>query len=261
MRILVLSDLHTEFVSQFWRLPQRLPKFDVAVLAGDIARSPRQAVHFGHESFPDRPVIVVAGNHEFYGREIEASLRTGKEYAGTTGHVHLLDRDVVVIDGVRFVGATLWTDYRLHGQQEWSMAMAARGLNDHVRIERRGPIGSVIFSPADALERHLDDRDFVDGVLALPFSGPTVVVTHHAPHPGSVADRFSRDGLTPCFVSDLSDVIEARRPALWIHGHTHDSFDYRVGDTRVVCNPKGYGPMRPGRRLENLEFGMKVVDV
>lgn len=85
---------------------------------------------------------------------------------------------------------------------------------------------------------------------------------HHAPHPGSVAERLANDGLTPCFVSDLLDVIERHRPALWIDGHTHDSFDYRVGRTRIVCNPKGYGPKRPGTRLENAEFDVgKVVEV
>lgn len=244
MRLLILSDLHTEFVSQFWALPKKLPEFDVVVLPGDIAGSPQQAVRFGHESFPDKPVIVVAGNHEFYGREIEASMRIGKEYAGTTGHVHPLDCEVVVIDGVRFVGATLWTDYRLFGRPEWSMAQAARGLADHSRIERRGPMGSVLFSPEDALKRHVDDRVYIERVLAEPFDGPTVVVTHHAPHPGSVAPHFAKDPLTPCFVSDLSDVIEVRRPALWLHGHTHNSFDYRVSETRIVCNPKGYGPLR-----------------
>lgn len=151
----------------------------MAVLAGDIAGSPRQAVHFGHESFPNKPVIVVAGNHELYGREVEISMRTGKEYAGTTAHVHLLDCDVVVIDGVRFVGATLWTDYKLFAHPEWSMAQAARGLN-HYRIERRGPMGSARFSPEDALDRHVDDCRFIETTLAAPFDGPTVVATHHA---------------------------------------------------------------------------------
>lgn len=82
------------------------------------------------------------------------------------------------------------------------------------------------------------------------------------PHPGSVAARFARDSLTPAFVSHLSDLIERRQPALWVHGHTHDCFDYRVGATRIVCNPKGYGPMRPGKPLENRAFDVgKVVEV
>ena len=112
------------------------------------------------------------------------------------------------------------------------------------------------------LARHLADRDYIETVLSVPFDGPTVAVTHHAPHPGSIAARFADDALTPCFVSDLTSVIERHAPNLWIHGHTHDCFDYHVGETRIVCNPKGYGPSRPGRRLENGAFDVgRVVEV
>lgn len=272
MKILVLSDLHTEFVPQFWALPEALPDFDVCVLAGDIAGSPRKGVEWARAepALSGRPIVYVPGNHEFYGREIESALREGKE-AAAGANVRLLDRDVAVIDGatvggakasVRFVGAILWTDYRLQGSQAWSMAMAARGLNDHVRIERRGPRGSLRFTPDDALERHVADLAFIDGVLGVPFDGQTVVVTHHAPHPGSLAERFTDDGLSPCFVSDLSGLIHHRQPALWIHGHTHDCFDYRVEETRIVCNPKGYGPMRPGRTSDNPAFDVgKIVEI
>jgi predicted phosphodiesterase len=261
--LLLLSDLHTEFVAQCWSLPEELPDFDVCVLAGDIAGSPAKAVDFAATApaFAGKPTILVPGNHEFYGGEIENRLRVGKEAAQDT-NVRLLDRDVAVIAGVRFVGAILWTDYRLLGNQPLAMVDAARGLNDHTRIERRGPKGALRFSPADALARHEADRAFIEAALAEPFDGPTVVVTHHAPHPGSVAERFRNDPLTACFVSDLSAVIDQHQPSLWIHGHTHDCFDYRVGATRVVCNPKGYGPMRPGKRLENAEFDVgRVVEV
>lgn len=261
-RLLILSDLHTEF-PQFWSLPEYLPNFDVCVLAGDIAGSPKDGIDFAATApaFAGKPVIYVLGNHEFYGGEIENRLRVGKESAIGT-NVRLLDRDVAVIDGVRFVGAILWTDYRLHGKQPWSMVMAARGLNDHVRIKRRGPRGALRFMPADALARHRADRAFIEDALATPFDGPTVVVTHHAPHKGSVARGFDNDPLTPAFVSDLSEMIDRHRPALWIHGHTHDNFDYRAGATRIVCNPKGYGPMRPGKRIENVAFDVgNVVEV
>lgn len=259
-RLLVLSDLHTEFVAQCWALPEELPEFDVAVLAGDIAGSPATAVDFAAKApaLASRPVLYVPGNHEFYGGEIENRLRVGKEAAQGT-NVRLLDRDVVIFGRARFVGTILWTDYRLLGNQPLAMADASRGLNDHARIERRGPKGALRFLPVDALARHEADRAFIEAALAEPFDGPTVVVTHHAPHPGSVAERFRNDPLTPCFVSDLSEVIHRHQPALWIHGHTHDCFDYRVGATRIVCNPKGYGPMRPGKRLENVEFAVGTV--
>lgn len=96
------------------------------------------------------------------------------------------------------------------------------------------------FRPEEACSLHLSSCRFIEGVLARPHDGPTVVVSHHAPHPGSVAQRYRGDPLTPAFVSDLSDLMARGRPDLWVHGHTHTSFDYRVGPTRVVCNPRGF---------------------
>jgi predicted MPP superfamily phosphohydrolase len=170
-KILILSDLHTEHL-QYWALPEELPDFDVAVLAGDIAGSPEKGIDFAATAPAPigKPVIYVPGNHEFYGGEIEHRIRVGKEAAAGT-NVRLLDRDVAVIDGVRFVGAILWTDYALQGQQGWSMAMAAQGLYDHKAIERRGPQGALRFAPADALARRRADRDYIETVLSVPFDG------------------------------------------------------------------------------------------
>jgi Icc-related predicted phosphoesterase len=81
-----------------------------------------------------------------------------------------------------------------------------------------------------------------------------VVVTHHLPHPGSIHPRFADDALTPAFCSDLSELVESSGAVLWVHGHTHESCDYVAGGTRVVCNPKGYGPIRQGGRYENMNF-------
>jgi Icc-related predicted phosphoesterase len=86
---------------------------------------------------------------------------------------------------------------------------------------------------------HRDSRRFIDAALkSVP--GPTVVVTHHLPHPRSIPGRFKGDLLNAAYASDLSDLIEQGQPVLWAHGHTHDSSNYRVGSTRIVCNPKGY---------------------
>ena len=129
-------------------------------------------------------------------------------------------------------------------------------------IVRRVLQGALRVTPADALARHLDDRSFIEAELSKPFDRPTVVVTHHVPHPGSVAERFANDALTPAFVSDLSEVIDRYAPALWIHSHTHDLFDYRVDATRIVCNPKGYRPIRPRRRIDNVAFDVgRVIEV
>lgn len=87
---------------------------------------------------------------------------------------------------------------------------------------------------------HLRSRMFIEQALAEPHPGPTVVVTHHAPHRGSIPERFANDVISSAYASDLTAVIESGRPNLWVHGHMHDSVDYEVGRTRVVCNPKGY---------------------
>ena len=187
-KILVLSDLHTEFVAQCWALPEKLPDFDVCVLAGDIAGSPEKGVDFAATApaLIGKPIIYLPGNHEFFGGEIENRLRVGKEACAGT-NVRLLDRDVAIIGGVRFVGAILWTDYALYREQRWSMAIAARGLNDHVRIERRGPQGALRFTPADALARHGADRDHIETILSVPLRRP-----HRRRHSSRAASRLGR---------------------------------------------------------------------
>ena len=115
------------------------------------------------------------------------------------------------------------------------------------------------FTPAHAREIHLRSRAFIEATLGAPHDGPTVVVTHHAPHPNSVHPRFVGNDASPGFVSDLSDLIARHGPELWVHGHTHDGCDYVVGGTRVVCNPKGYGPRSAGGRIENAAFDPQLV--
>ena len=101
---------------------------------------------------------------------------------------------------------------------------------------------------------HKRSRNFLEDELARPFDGATVVVTHHAPHPRSMHSRYGSDLLSAAYVSDLTTVIEAGQPNLWVHGHVHESFDYRVGATRVVCNPHGYGA-----GIENPKFDPGLV--
>ena len=248
MRLWVFSDLHLPrpggYLAARDVLPSRLPDADVCICAGDVADGwPQGAIAWLDEQIgAHMPVLLVLGNHEFYGGSITETREAAR--AATLGTaVTLLDDDVVEIDGVRFVGGTLWTDYGLYATTEAHrrqyMAAAKRGLADHFEI-RTGPGLSPLFTPADAFELHLSTRAFIEGQLAMSAGMPAVVVTHHAPHPLSVADLYAGDPLTPAFVSDLSDNIDRHQPALWVHGHTHTVFDYRVGATRVVCNPRGY---------------------
>lgn len=253
MRLWILSDLHARGGHK--RFPDPPPDVDVIVVAGDTTQGAMLAADYLRElrgaSFAG--VVTVLGNHEFYSSSIEKERRIAREIDGDDD-VNFLDDAWMYIDGVRFIGATLWTDYALYadGSETWRqqyMKAASLGLNDHraIRVlddaDRR-------FTPADALALHEVSRAFLEAELAKPQDGPTIVVSHHCPHPNSVPALFAGDKLTPAFCSDLSATIERYQPALWIHGHTHSSFDYIVGKTRVVCNPHGYGDENPEFRWD-----------
>lgn len=168
-----------------------------------------------------------------------------------------MHRRTVVIERVRFIGCTLWTDYRLLGTPKPSMVFAGQELNDHRLIRYREEGGHYSrFMPWHAAAEHRLDLAFIRSELGKPHDGPTVVVTHHAPHPQSIQPRHQGSALSPAFVSDLSALIEDFQPELWIHGHDHGSHDYRVGRTRIFANQAGY-PDLLGR--ENRGFDPRCV--
>lgn len=249
MRIWLFSDLHLEM--EHWLPPLgRIPDADVCVVAGDILNGAANSVHYlGAEVAPHMPVVFVPGNHEFYGDSVFEGLEWGRAAAREFTNLSFLNDSSVVLGGVRFVGATLWTDYALDSTAPedvaWAMAIAEGQLNDHRQIAWRRLPGYEGFPPAKAQALHVRSRHFIKRTLQEPYDGPTVVVTHHAPHPGSVNARWKGSALNPCFASDLSDVIGRWHPELWVHGHMHDSSDYTVAGTKVVCNPKGYHSENP----------------
>lgn len=267
MRLLILSDLHLEFAPF---QPVRGLESDVVVLAGDIACPGRQVPHWAcsEKVFGNWPVLFVPGNHEYYGTVLDDERAATREAADAAG-IHLLDPGVLVLGGVRFVGATLWTDFALRmpgprnpGPPEtWrpsvsrSMAEASRWLNDFRHI-RTGGGEDKVFRPIQALELHQAQRAYLLKVLNEPFDGPTVVITHHGPHRGSLAPQYEADWLSGSFVSELPAAF-FEVPRLWIHGHTHTTFDYRVGNCRVLSNPRGY-PLWDGS-FENPKFDPRLV--
>jgi Icc-related predicted phosphoesterase len=248
----VFSDLHADVFAP--RPITIATDVDVVVVAGDVCEGATHAFACLRRIVPmQQPIVMVLGNHEFYRRCWPDELAEARQQAPLYG-VHLLENDTVVIDGVRFIGCSLWTDYRLFGEHNVTHAMntASNGLNDHRRIKwSKQPW--LRFRPQEALLLHSRSRAFIEQTLTTPFDGPTVVVTHHAPHVGSLHPRYAQELLSAAFVSDLSAVIEAGQPDLWIHGHVHSSFDYHVGKTRVICNPHGYG------HRENLLFDAALV--
>jgi len=239
MKIRIHSDLHLEFFN--WSPPAA--DADVVVLAGDIHVGV-QGLTWARERFPRTPVIYVPGNHEFYGARLPDVLQALRTEARSLG-IHLLDGDEVVLGSTRFLGATLWTDFALYGaepaQLERAMVNARCGMYDFrvIRYTHDEP-----FRPEHAREIHSAQVAWLRQKLQEPFTGTTVVVTHHLPHRRSIHPRWDGDPLNPGFVSDLAHLV--REPvALWIHGHTHESCDYVEHGTRVVCNPRGYLPHEP----------------
>lgn len=251
MRLWILSDLHispSDARAGYWR--DVIPDADVAVVAGDVCEGVELSIGWLATAIaPHMPVVAVLGNHELYGEEVPSAYAHARRYAEARG-VHLLQDSEVEIGGLRFLGCTLWTDYRLYagGNRAGREAAehAAKSLPDHRQIwmdQIADGMVARLMRPHDARQMHRESYDWLDRTMD---SRPTVVVTHHAPHPMSVAPRWQGDAVTPAYVSDLSSLIDRRQPALWVHGHTHTSFDYLVepldgSPTRVICNPRGHG--------------------
>ncbi len=234
MKLNILSDLHLGFGPMDWPVNDA----DVVVLAGDISR-PREAVAWALRF--DKPVLYVPGNHEFYGGSLDGVAAELERLCEGT-QVHLLDQGEAVIGGVRFLGATLWTDFELFDDPQRRAAAkdeACRFMRDFTRIRVRES-SAAVFTPDHSASLFRQDAQWLERRLGVAHDGPTVVVTHHAPSRLSIHPRFADSLLNACFVSDAHNLLDEGGAALWIHGHTHDSFDYRVNRTRVVCNPRGY---------------------
>jgi Icc-related predicted phosphoesterase len=242
MKLQIFSDLHADVARP--RPITVAPEVDAVIVAGDVCQGAENGFARLRQIVPmPVPIVIVMGNHEYYGRHFASELAAARQAAPLYG-IYLLENDVVTLGGVRFIGCSMWTDYALFGDITRAMQVAAHGLNDHRRIAWSKQPWSR-FRPQEAWQLHQQSRAFIETMLAAPFDGDTVVVTHHAPHPGSIHSRYKSDLLTAAYVSDLSALIEAGRPDLWVHGHVHESFDYSVGNTRVVSNPHGYGTENP----------------
>ena len=160
----------------------------------------------------------------------------------------LLDPGVVTVGHVRFIGATLWTDFLLEGVagEAWAHLEVGAGLSDFTGAIRHHAGRDGLFTTRECARRHAEHRAFIERELeGAERSGLTpVVITHHVPSPRSIRPWFAKSRLNPRFASDLDAVIARYQPPIWIHGHMHDRVDEKLGETRVTCNPGGYSPLR-----------------
>lgn len=249
MKIALYSDLHLETLQRYPgvnRVPEPREAVDLVVLAGDINQGTSgldDLARLGQNH------IYVSGNHEYYNHDIEILDQQLAEKADKL-NLHFLQRSAVEIKGVRFLGCTLWTDFEIQTGWRFGAELVAKAfLPDYKLIRNRGKK----LSPMMSVELHHQNVDWLQSMLDTPFSGKTVVVTHHAPHPQSIHPRFAMSPINAAFVSDLSRLMG--KADVWMHGHMHDSFDYEVFQagkpTRVVVNPRGY--VRKKGKVRQLE--------
>lgn len=239
MRLRVVSDLHVEFQRDGGQtLIEEVasdPSYDVLVCAGDLADAANleAALEFLVQAASPRPVVFVLGNHEHYGaRREKVHASVAKVASKSGGQLHWLNNSSTEIGGQRFLGGTLWFPR--------SSTAPKHALNDFRTIPG---FESWVY------DEHQATVDF----LRREVVKSDVVVTHHLPSWGSVHLRFVGSGINHFFVYDLEDLIAERQPRVWIHGHTHNSFRYSVGQTKILCNPFGYA-----RFEENQAFDPKL---
>lgn len=232
MKLAILSDLHVE------KGPYRLPplEVDMFVLAGDIGWGP-EGVQWIADHLSGRPAIYVAGNREHWhwgeGMNPMAELR---RLSANVPNLHFLQDDCVELGGRRFLGATLWTDYALEGDQQGAMVTAQSRMPDYKN--GRGSDGTIL-TAAQVLAWNRASVAFLERRLAENFDGETIVVTHHVPSACSLKARRPEHVPTTASVTQLDTLIQTRGPRLWVHGHTHFDCDYVIGRTRVVSNQRG----------------------
>lgn len=237
MRLHVLSDIHLEFTGG--KYDYEPPECDVVICAGDISPGVR-GIMWAAETYGSamgQDVIYCSGNHEFYGKRRIWRHYEKMQAKANDLRVHFLQNSTVVIDEVRFIGCTLWTDFNLQGDQPLAMIRAHGSMNDYKMICY--DINRMI-TPRIILNEYEKSFKFLQEELEKDFDGPTVVVTHHAPSELSCAEKYKTDPMNSAYASRLDKFIEIMQPTLWVHGHVHEAKDYMIGNTRVVINPRGY---------------------
>jgi Icc-related predicted phosphoesterase len=271
MKIAVASDIHLEFGDIDITNDSQA---DVLILSGDIcvaadldmrdrrqtelgfARRRSEMFHEFFErcaaNFPH--VIYIMGNHEYYHSDFATALNDVRRKLAHLPNLYILEREIKVIDDVTFIGGTLWTDmnnsdpltlYHMRTMMNDFRVIQNSDIPVHFRTqEGEFKTRTAKFSPEDAVTEHVKMKEYIQVVTAMLGENPNkyVVVGHHAPSRRSTHAMYAHDTImNGGYSSDMDQFIEDRpQIKLWTHGHTHHVFDYVIGETRVVCNPRGY---------------------
>ena len=245
MKLHILSDLHLEFPKAKHHIPH--VNADILVLAGDIHVGTKAISWLTALKINDRydKVIYIPGNHEYYHQTVsQVDQGLLDRTLERSSNIYCANPGILYYDDVKISYCTLWTDFE--GGSIQSMQACRRGMSDfHV-------INNGKFDPKDAAKIFSHHKTFLEESITHGKEyRKQVVITHHLPSHRSVNPFFAGSSINGGFVSDVEDLMED--VDLWVHGHTHSSFDYNVGDCRVVCNPRGY-PHSP-----NYDFNPNLV--
>jgi predicted phosphodiesterase len=284
MKIAIASDLHLEMCDLNL---QNTEGADVLVLAGDIMVAadlhdhPKPQVPYSPEiiktlgrrqrkaqdyrdfisrcAFQFPHVVAIAGNHEFYHGKWIQSIETLRNEYGSYPNVHFLERDTLTIEDVVFVGGTLWTDFN---KGDPMTLHAVRDMMNDYRMIRHDDMGYTKVRPAHVLGRHRDTLDYFKLVIDEKRDCKVAVISHMAPCSMSIHENYKHEYLmNGAYYSDLSEfVMDRPQIKVWVHGHVHNEFDYILGDTRVVCNPRGYVGYERG--TQDIDpYSVKIVEI
>ena len=274
MKIAIASDLHLEFGDIDLKNTENA---DVLILAGDICVAEdlyrhtapivgpdlgsrqQSAVRYRNffrrvsQEFPQ--VIYIAGNHEYYHGKWPGFDKVLKDEMFVYGNIHFLQNDFKVVQDVTILGSTLWTS--MDNCNPVTLHAVGEGMNDF-HVIKNDKKGYTKLRPAHVAEAHRRTMDYFRIMLEGKFDQKFIVVTHHAPSHLSIHDMYRGQALNAAYYTDLSDfILERPQIKLWVHGHVHHNFDYQIGDTRVVCNPRGY----VGYEVQDGFFNLQYVTV
>ncbi len=231
MKVQIISDLHQEFGITEVDFKQA----DLVIFAGDTNLGIK-GIEWIKKQIKNTPVIYILGNHEYYKGSYPKTLNKIRE-AATDSNIFVLENESLELEGIRFHGATLWTDFSLFGNPVTYGMLCQSKMNDYKMI-RRDPSYSKMRS-IDTFILHQQSRKWLEESLASS-SMRNIVITHHAPSIQSVPETYKEDYLSAAYASDLEDLVLNYQPEYWIHGHIHTPANYRIGATNVICNPHGY---------------------
>jgi len=248
MKLQIVSDLHLEF--EFPEL--ETDKDTILIIAGDLAEI-KNIEHirnfYDYYSSQYRYIIEVLGNHSYYNNNIICGEKYKNEFLINYPNCYLLDNDKITIDNIDILGTILWSDF--DNKNYLSMFYAYRYMMDYqlIRIVDEKNIARLLH-PDDTYKLCINNKQWLEDNLT---SNESIVITHHAPSYQSIHDYYKGDNLNGAYTSNLENFIYNNpQVKLWMHGHMHNSFDYNINQTRVICNPKGYGS-------ENKEFKNNLI--